>query len=217
MALNLEACGDQELVSVYRASGPQAEEAYNLLVNRYYTLIVKTCRYYLFQYSGPQLLREDIGAQASDIAHDFLMDQLPRVLQRYETSRGSFRTWLVRCVINFTMDYLRRRPKARVEPLQVEEEEWKSYEIVVHVLGEDVLHRQRDIAELRQVLLRYLSELPDHYRQPVELRFWENLSVEEVAKRLRLPVGTVKSQLSRAMKILRQRLEAEGLAEELRG
>ncbi|WUH89404.1 SigE family RNA polymerase sigma factor [Streptomyces sp. NBC_00433] len=55
----------------------------------------------------------------------------------------------------------------------------------------------------RDVLVRALSELPERQRAVVVLRYWEDLSAEEVAATLRCSVGTVKSQASRALAKLR--------------
>ncbi|MCS7296882.1 MAG: sigma-70 family RNA polymerase sigma factor [Bacteroidia bacterium] len=207
---------DEHLVALYQQGASHAaEEAYNELVNRYYHLILRVCRGYLFGLQNMRLIYEGIDALARDITHDFLIEQFPRVLQRYDKSRGSLRTWISRCLMNYATDVLRRRPKASINSLQVEEEEWKSHEIVAEVLREEP-HQYRDLEDLQRVIRSHMERLPPHYRLPLELRFWQGLSVEEVAKELRLPVGTVKSQLSRALTILRQRLQAEGWKEELR-
>lgn len=57
----------------------------------------------------------------------------------------------------------------------------------------------------RDVLVRALAELPERQRAVVVLRYWEDLSAEEVATTLRCSVGTVKSQASRALAKLRRR------------
>ncbi len=207
---------DIELVSLYQTASEAAEEAYNELVNRYYHTLLKTCRGYLYNLRNTRLMYEGIDAMARDITHDFMVEQFPRVLRKYDTSRGSLRTWLSRCIINYATDALRKRPKGTIDSFQLEEEEWKSYRIITEVLGESSPHQERDLQDVQRVLLAHLERLPDHYRRPLELRFWEGLSVEEVAKKLRLPLGTVKSQLSRAITILRQRLQAEGWDTELR-
>ncbi|MCX8111576.1 MAG: sigma-70 family RNA polymerase sigma factor [Bacteroidia bacterium] len=212
----ISATSDEQLVSIYQSASEAAEEAYNELVSRYYQALFKTCRSYLFNLRNARLMYEGIDSLARDITHDFMVDLLPRILRKYDMSRGSLRTWLNRCLINYATDVLRRRPRGTIDSFQVEEEEWKSFRIVAEVLGEQSIYQERDLMDIQRVLLSHLERLPDHYRRPLELRFWQGLSVEEVAKELRLPLGTVKSQLSRAITILRQRLQAEGWETELR-
>lgn len=207
---------DEQLVKLYQQDPTLQDETYNLLVSRYYQDIIKTARGTLYKYSTQRLIYEGIDEKARDIAHDFLLEHFPRVLQKYNTSKGSLNTWISRCVANFTIDSLRRRPKGGIQSFQVEEEEWKSFQIIVEVIGEESLNLIQDRKYLQDILLAHLKRLPEHYQKPIILRFWEEMSIEEIAKALHLPVGTVKSQLSRGIATLRQRLEAEGLDSELR-
>jgi RNA polymerase sigma-70 factor (sigma-E family) len=60
--------------------------------------------------------------------------------------------------------------------------------------------------ELRVVLLAALATLPPQARAVVVLRYWEDLSVDQVAEILRCSAGTVKSQSARSLKKLRESL-----------
>ncbi len=216
MASNLDDLSDEELIELYVKDPVQKDEAYNALVNRYYQSIIKTARATLYKNSTARLIYEGIDEKSRDIAHDFLLEKFPRVLAHYDRKKGSVGAWIARCMANFTIDSLRERPKGNVESFQVEEEEWKSYRIVVEVLGTESPHLPRDLRDLERIVNDYLNRLPQHYREPIRLRFWEGMQIEEIAKVLHLPVGTVKSQLSRGVDILRQRLQADGLYDELR-
>lgn len=55
----------------------------------------------------------------------------------------------------------------------------------------------------------YLMGLPEKYRLPLALRYGEDMPVEEIARALRLPRGTVSTRLSRGLKILRAQMEKE--------
>ncbi|WP_236653398.1 SigE family RNA polymerase sigma factor [Streptacidiphilus melanogenes] len=70
---------------------------------------------------------------------------------------------------------------------------------------------QGDVAE-RDLLVSLLATLPERQRTVVVLRYWEDLSAEEVAELLGCSVGTVKSQASRALAKLRDLPELEEFA-----
>ena len=49
-----------------------------------------------------------------------------------------------------------------------------------------------------------VEKLKPRYRQLIELRYFEELSYDEIAKRLEMPIGTVKAQLFRAREFLQE-------------
>ncbi|MCS6916692.1 MAG: sigma-70 family RNA polymerase sigma factor, partial [Chitinophagales bacterium] len=67
---------------------------------------------------------------------------------------------------------------------------------------------ERYVRQQRRKILRELIErMSPKYRQLIELRFFEELSYEEIAERTQLPLGTVKAQLFRAKNLLYQILK----------
>lgn len=58
---------------------------------------------------------------------------------------------------------------------------------------EDIISRQQ-----RTQIEEYMKQMSPKYRQLIELRFFKDLSYEEIAERLNLPLGTVKTQIHRA-------------------
>jgi RNA polymerase sigma factor (sigma-70 family) len=70
-----------------------------------------------------------------------------------------------------------------------------------------------DIAttDLRSVLFEEIERLPDPYRAPIILCYFEGLSEAMAARQLRCPVGTVSGRLSRARRLLRARLSRRGI------
>ena len=71
---------------------------------------------------------------------------------------------------------------------------------------EECFIRQQRVSLMRTVL----TKLSDKYRLMIELRFFEELSYDEIAKELNIPLGTVKAQLFRAKEILYNILQSPG-------
>lgn len=59
----------------------------------------------------------------------------------------------------------------------------------------------------REYIRKKVASLPDKYRLPLYLYYMEALPMKDIARTLHIPVGTVKSRLFQAKKILKERLE----------
>jgi RNA polymerase sigma-70 factor (ECF subfamily) len=106
------------------------------------------------------------------------------------------------------IDHIRRR-KVRPLPLVREEagtHEEQTIDVVDPGLKPDEITSQREEEQQTQSLI---DSLPPHYRVVVLLRHQQDLSYEEIAESLDLPIGTVKARIHRARALLRQRLEGE--------
>ena len=87
----------------------------------------------------------------------------------------------------------------------------KSYLISLSIgIWKNELRKRR----IRQLLTGYLrkeiAKLPEKYRIPICLFYLENMPQEEIAKAMKIPVGTVKSRLNTARKQLKERMEVAG-------
>jgi RNA polymerase sigma factor (sigma-70 family) len=71
---------------------------------------------------------------------------------------------------------------------------------------------ERDNEELRPLIHEEVGRLPDKYRAPVVLCYFEGQSHEKAAEQLDWPVGTVKGRLARAREMLQSRLSRRGIA-----
>jgi RNA polymerase sigma factor (sigma-70 family) len=69
-----------------------------------------------------------------------------------------------------------------------------------------------DRGELKPILHDEINRLPEKYRAPIVLCYFEGQTHEEAAQRLEWPIGTVKGRLARARELLRTRLDRRGLA-----
>lgn len=111
---------------------------------------------------------------------------------------GSARAWLLTVVRNRAIDHLRRR-RGQVQLVSLDA-------VVLPSIADDTA---REIIERvqRADLLKALDALPKEQREVVELAYFEGLTHHEIATRLRIPLGTVKSRLRLALLRLGRTLE----------
>ena len=137
--------------------------------------------------------------EAEDLTQEIFV-KLFRALPTYDR-RASFETWLTRVSRNLCIDrYRRRRREEERFTVQVDPDTIALDELVSRP---DATLEQRDqIALVR----RAMSNLPSAYREAVTLRDIHELSYEEIADRLQLAEGTVKSRINRGRRELARQL-----------
>jgi len=112
------------------------------------------------------------------------------------------RVWLIRIAVNEWRRELRRRKIQRVFPFP---KHWwrESGEIECDEGEVEAVNVEVERNESYRYLLRALDKLSERYREPLILRYFEHLSLEETAAILGRPVGTVKSLIHRGLAQLR--------------
>src|SRR5260370_35531383 len=111
---------------------------------------------------------------------------------------GEFSTWLYRLVVNTCMDTARRRqPEAAISNRARMEA----------FAGPDSQEEDYARAQTANSVRAAVWALPPKFRMAVLLRYFEDLSYEQMAKALHCSMGTVASRLSRGHKILAERLK----------
>ncbi len=115
----------------------------------------------------------------------------------YRTS-ARFATWLFHIARNVARDELRAR-RRRISWSGGDTADWEE------ASGEDLIEER---VEMREVVVRALEQLSARDRALIMLRDVDGLSYEEVARKVRMPVGTIKSGLNRARRRFREHYEA---------
>lgn len=183
----------QDLVLVDQArSGDQA--AYAQLMERYRESI-----YFMMM----KMVRN------ADDADDLTIEAFGKAFSRLDQYSPSFAfsTWLFKIASNNCIDFIRKK---RIKMTSMESsyvnEDGDSIGIDARDEERDpeanIIHSQK-VKHMRHLV----SQLKPRYRELIEKRYFEELSYEEIADELNLPLGTVKAQLFRARDFLAQMME----------
>ncbi|UCF79146.1 MAG: sigma-70 family RNA polymerase sigma factor [Candidatus Eiseniibacteriota bacterium] len=146
--------------------------------------------------------------QAED-AEDAAQDTFMRAFQSLESCDPNrpFLRWIYRIAYNLCVDRYRRRRLLTVSIDETVGEGEIPRDLVDESPGPDELLA---VKEEQRRLNELLSALPPRYRAVVVLRHQDDLSYEEIADILNLPLGTVKARMHRAHGLLRKMLKRAG-------
>lgn len=163
------------------------------------------------QYEGKAYQYAHRLTRDSDEAADIVAEAFVRVYNAIGNfrSQSAFGTWLYRILTNCYLDQ-RKRDKSRFHTSLESTMQLESGEVERQI--EDTAMGPDEEAErsAREAAVQdALSQLPEYQRAMLVMYHVENLSYEEIAEALDLPLGTVKSRLNRARMALRDLLSGE--------
>ena len=172
---------------VQRAQGHDAE-ALGEIHRRFFRRVFGLCRYLL-----------DSRESAEDATSEVFL-KLQRSIETYDGSTP-FPSWLMRVAGNQCIDTLRRRKRARQMIVEVEDVTTiAAPSSEPSPLGAVITTEER--ARVRDAI----ASLPMKYRVPLVLRYYSDLSYDEIAQQLSLPRNHVATLIFRAKQELRQKL-----------
>jgi RNA polymerase sigma-70 factor (ECF subfamily) len=135
-------------------------------------------------------------------AEDICQEVFTKVFSKLKHFRGDSKlsTWIAQIAYNTSISYIRRNLKNEQSydespVLMVNEKDDGDYQKII----------ERD--EAKGYLLALIEQLPVHYRTVLTLFHLEEFSYKEIEEITKMPEGTIKSYLSRARKILKEKLE----------
>ena len=114
--------------------------------------------------------------------------------------QGKPSTWILTLVHRRAVDLVRREERRRAEPLEDTD----------HPTGE-ATDEEAWLRAQRQVVQEALRKLPPDQREAIELAYYGGFTQSELAERLGLPLGTIKSRMFTGLKRLRELLAESGL------
>ena len=180
---------DMELVQE-SCSGNQ--DAFGELVRRYKNLVYSVV---LRMVNQPE--------DANDLAQEVFI-KIYRNLDKYSPAY-QFSTWVIRIATNTVIDF---RRKKRLDAVSMDE-------MVVEVAGNDNPEEWVAQKEKRAELEEAVASLPEMYRLPIVLYHMEDMSYQEIASALQIPLSKVKNRIFRGRKLLKDRLLQKKEGEEV--
>jgi RNA polymerase sigma factor (sigma-70 family) len=157
-------------------------------------------RYRTMAYSVALRITND-RALAQDVVQDGFVGAW-RNASRYAEVRGSVKTWLLAIVHHRAIDALRRRRPTSELP---DREDVPPAELTLPDVWPEVAGRL-----LRLEILAALRTLSDVQREAIELAYFGGLTQQEIAKKTRTPLGTVKSRMRLGLLAMRRALLGAG-------
>ncbi|MBS3975372.1 MAG: sigma-70 family RNA polymerase sigma factor [Syntrophomonadaceae bacterium] len=154
-------------------------------------------RYQKQVYSLAYRLTND-AEEAMDLSQEVFL-KIYQVLERYDDSRPFF-PWMYKVASNVCYSLLRKRPQESV-PLE-KVIEFTPLIPKIESQPEDYYESR----EIQQLVQRAIAELPEKYRVPLVLRFLEDLTYQQIAEVMELPVSTIETRLYRGKALLQKRL-----------
>jgi RNA polymerase sigma-70 factor (ECF subfamily) len=118
--------------------------------------------------------------------------------------RTSFSAWLYRIAINASIDRYRRSDRAQTTSLDEVVEGRAKASAIVSAPGTPIDRLQA--RERRGILESAVRRLPERQREVLSLRYFGEMQLEEIAEALGCPLGTVKSNLHKAVLALKRML-----------
>jgi len=183
---NLSEKAQRDYLLVQRANNGD-QKAYAELMDRYRDAIY----YMLLKMVNNASDAEDLTIEAFGKAFKNIQQYAPNY---------AFSTWLFKIATNNCIDFIRKKKASHISLDHNDDEHEKaSMDIQAPVMDpEETMINEQKIKLMRSIV----DKLKPRYRKLIELRYFKELSYEEIAEELELPIGTVKAQLFRARELL---------------
>lgn len=189
--MKLKKYKEQDDINLIKLAQKGDEKAFEEIVNRYSNRIIN-------------LATQIMGSRDEgwDVAQEVFIS-IWRNIRSFDNTRSLY-PWIRRITINACYEELRKRGKSKETSLDDVEDDEPSIDIPDETYSpEDTFSK----IELKEVVEKALESLPEHYRITLWLRVIENLTYEEIAETLNINIGTVKSRINMARKLMRDRLK----------
>lgn len=189
----LSSHAEQDDVQLVKASQQGNQDAFSILVQRHQRRVFNL---------SLRMLQDD--EDANEIAQEAFL----AAWQGLPSFRGEacFTTWLYRITYHCCLRQLEQRKRERSLQVAIQEEQ-----ILEEVSKEKRAEEISEIGDQRAIVREQVEKLPARYRVVLILRHFQEMTYEEIATLLSMPVGTIKTHLFRARNLLKKRLLAQNM------
>jgi RNA polymerase sigma-70 factor (ECF subfamily) len=182
---------DKSLIEAH-CSGDQ--KAFGEIVNRYGDSVLG----YLMHMTGNR-----------EQAEDLFQETFKKVHEKSHTFKGSeFKSWLFKIATNVTYDGFRKKHRNESRGVKVNFENANGHDLISTAAADNSFNPSVATVKAEQVeqVRQAVESLPDKQKAALVLAYYQQLSYREVAIALDCSIGTVKTQMYRALKTLAQKL-----------
>jgi len=161
--------------------------SFTTLVNRYYASLY----WVIYRIVGNSTDADDLTSESLVKAYEKLSSY---------SNKYAFSTWLHTIGSNSAIDFVRNRNK---QPSPINNPTSTEEDIMTPSIESDLSAEDNMIRlETNDIIANVISELKPFHRSLINMRYFKNMSYEEISKKLNKPIGTIKTGLFRARKIL---------------
>jgi RNA polymerase sigma-70 factor (ECF subfamily) len=182
-------CTEEDDTALVLASQAGDQDAFALLVQRHQRRVFNLVYRMLQQYE-----------EANEVTQETFLaawQGLPRFRRN-----ALFSTWLYRIAYNCALKQIEQRKRDNALQVAIQAEQTDLID------SDEKVGAQLEAHDRQKLVREQLSTLPAKYRIVLVLRHLQEMTYEEMAEILTLPIGTIKTHLFRARNLLKERLEA---------
>lgn len=172
-----------------KATSDHDQQAFAQLMERYkkpvYHMILKMVR----NVDDAEDLTIEAFAKAFKNLHRFKKDY-------------TFSTWLFRIATNNSIDFIRKK-RLETMSLDTSYQDDSGDNVTIDIQDNNLNPQEVAIkAQKKELVQIFVTKLPAKYQRLVRLRYFDELSYDEIARELEAPLGTIKAQLHRARELM---------------
>lgn len=187
---------DKQIIEGFKSG--RTETAALAFVKKYQKFVYSTAYRYLNNYDDAEDISQEVFIKAIDKIKDFRGD-------------SSIKTWLYKITVNFSLSFIRKRKLKNILSFN-QSSDRENYRNESKDES-NTADKQLIYRELNETFASAVNALPDKQRETFALRYFENLTYEEISSLLKTSVGGLKANYFQAVKKISQKLKDEGYHE----